>query len=232
MKTRWITLSLMLALSVPLIALSKLESAGSGKIDSVVNQVTLNGVAAKPGQEIKEGVTLVTGPSSSADIVFSGRNVIRVMENSELVWSLKKLSMKRGGAASVLKNLTKPSEGNDAFTVETEVAVAAVRGTTFFVQVEDDGSTYVCDCNGAVEVGSPLTNERALAVSHHHVCYRISAVNGQAVRKRLTAKDAPAPLYHDDALMQSVASRVNYRIDWQKADVSDPELQKMDSTGW
>ena len=53
--------------------------------------------------------------------------------------------------AMVLRNLgsSVANPGELRFWVRTSNAVAGVRGTCFFIKVEDDNNTFVCCCNGA-----------------------------------------------------------------------------------
>ena len=57
----------------------------------------------------------------------------------------------------------------------TPVAVAAVRGTEFFVEARADGRTYLCLCEGTLEVsGMPGTGYRKTLRSKHHGSYIFS----------------------------------------------------------
>jgi hypothetical protein len=51
----------------------------------------------------------------------------------------------------VLEKLSVGANGQ-GFLVRTPSAVAGARGTSFFMKVESATSTYVCACNGAMQV--------------------------------------------------------------------------------
>jgi hypothetical protein len=177
--------------------------------------LSIDGVAAQVGDIVPAGALLVTGGSSIAEIEFNTRNVIKLAEKTSLVFNPGNLQtgseLRQGALTLVLKKIA-PGANGQAFRVRTASAVAGVRGTSFFIKVESDTRTYVCACNGDVEVldtdGGTLQD---LAASHHKAVW-ISSPTG-------TAQLADAPLlYHTDADMQQTAADIGVTINWNVID--------------
>ncbi|MGO9411698.1 MAG: FecR domain-containing protein [Spirochaetia bacterium] len=177
--------------------------------------VTVDGRPAAIGDTVPLGSVVVTSAQSLADIEFNVRNVMRLSENTTLVFNPRNLQtgseLRVGALTLVLKALPSGAFG-ESFLVRTPTVVAGVRGTSFFVKVESPSSTYVCACNGVVQVlgadGRPL---KELAASHHKgVRVAGSADNPQVA-------DAPM-LYHTDEDVEKVAADIGYTIDWNVVD--------------
>src|SRR5207249_2333571 len=69
-----------------------------------------------------------------------------------------------GGLLSVLRPL------KARWDVETPDAVAAVRGTEFYIEARPGKGTYLCLCRGALDVfpaGEPLAQATSLAAKKH-----------------------------------------------------------------
>jgi ferric-dicitrate binding protein FerR (iron transport regulator) len=69
------------------------------------------------------------------------------------------------------------------FSVRTPTAVAAVRGTDFFVGVGPTQTVDVCICRGALEVSAKGMETLPLA-AEHHLNYRFWPVKGGAAREK------------------------------------------------
>jgi hypothetical protein len=77
-------------------------------------------------------------------------------------------TLQRGTIAMVLRNLAAAQGDELRFSIRTPTAVAGVRGTCFFISIEDENNTYICACNGAIHVeGDGGQVVRNLASSHH-----------------------------------------------------------------
>jgi len=184
-------------------------------ITYIEGDVTIDGADAQVGDTVPAGALVATAARSLAEIEFSTRNVIKLAENTVLVFNPSNLQtgseLRAGALTLVLKNLIAGANG-EGFRVRTPSAVAGVRGTSFFIKVESPTSTYVCACNGDVQVldtdGSSL---KEIAASHH------KAVRIQAAVGSPQLADAPL-LYHTDADMQQAAADVGYSIDWNVID--------------
>jgi ferric-dicitrate binding protein FerR (iron transport regulator) len=179
-----------------------------GSIVYLEGEVTLDGGPCAIGQAVETGATMRTGPASACEIVFGTGNVMRLREKTTAVFDLEPstlgVRMPTGSLAAVF-NKVKALGGS--FRVTTSAAVAGVRGTAFFVQVEDESRTYVCACNGAVDVASKGARNATLA-STNHDARRFTFTDGSTVVEKAGL------LYHDNALMDSVAARIGATIPW------------------
>lgn len=212
-----------LVLVVGLLALpscSRKDGAGPvpgksrGSIVFLEGEVTVDGTKAEIGQVLGPRARIETGPASTCDLVFDGRNAVRVSQNSLALLDfsrlVKEIDLKKGGVASVLKKLEKLTD-RDSFRVTAPTATAGVRGTSFCVWT-DETTSYICACNGTVStVDASGANEEILSSAHHTA--RLYTRDGGSITK------VPAGLaHHDDASVQAVADRIGYTIDWSKAD--------------
>ncbi|MBN2077780.1 MAG: FecR domain-containing protein [Spirochaetes bacterium] len=99
--------------------------------------------AAAVDRVLADGDTIVTGKNSLADVSFGDRGLVRVQESTRLtVASLKKsagdpdLDLAGGGILVMLTKLVK----GESYQVRTNTQVAAVRGTSFQVTADGEGS--------------------------------------------------------------------------------------------
>lgn len=177
-------------------------------------EVLVDGAAPELGDRLGAGFTVATGPGARCDLVFDGGNALSVGQNTFVKLDFSQATVladvERGGLSSVLKKLDKVA-GTEPFQVSTRSAVAGVRGTSFCVWVGQD-STYVCACNGRVRTIDAMgSNEEILEAAHH-------AARLYTRGEAKISVEAAGMLHHDDALLQSVADRIGYRIDWAEVD--------------
>lgn len=124
--------------------------------------LTADGKAVEAGAELRAGSVL------SLD---KGRALIELGKEGRLLLTgpadfevgERRLILSRGSLLSVLDRL------KGRFSVQTPIAVAAVRGTEFFVEARDDGRTYLCLCKGVLEVtGVPgLSHRKTIRAAKH-----------------------------------------------------------------
>jgi hypothetical protein len=185
-----------------------------GAIVYLEGAVKVDGAAATIGQELGAVALVETGPNATCEIVFNGKNALRVGQNAvaslDFSGIIKQVSLKKGGLTSVLRKLERVA-GKDGFRVVTPTAVAAVRGTSFCIWV-DEKSTYVCACNGSVRtVDGKGSNEQDLSAAHHVA--RNYVKSGEAISV------SPAGIeHHSDASVESLAARIGEKVDWTKED--------------
>ena len=180
----------------------------------------MNGAPAAVGDEVPPGAILATAKDSLCQIVFNAKNIVHMAAGTTLRFDPRAVSLgatlQKGAVAMVLRNLNpfisaKPSD-ELRFTMRTSTAVAGVRGTSFFVAVEDENNTYICACNGVIHVeggGGQFT--RNLASSHHEELRVTRSPSG------ISARAAPL-LYHTDGDVEAIAARIDEKIDWTKID--------------
>lgn len=115
---------------------------------------------ASDGHVIEPGDRIRTGPSSKVMLELFDGSVTALQNQTEL--SIARMEGRRDGFAKVIvlhqwigetHHRVEPiSDQLSRFQVETAAAVAAVRGTEFTIQVEDDGATQVKVLEGLVKV--------------------------------------------------------------------------------
>ncbi|MGA2545651.1 MAG: FecR family protein [Rectinemataceae bacterium] len=176
--------------------------------------VKIDGTAAEIGRALGAKTLIETGSGASCDIVFDGKNALRVSQNAvaalDFSGIVKEVTLKKGGLTSVLRKLDKIA-GTDSFRVVTPIAIAGVRGTSFCVWV-DDKSTYVCACNGTVKtIDAKGSNELVLSAAHHTA--RNYLMKGETIGLSTAGVE-----HHSDAGMESLAARIGEKIDWSKED--------------
>jgi hypothetical protein len=204
----------------------KIDTAG--KVEFFTGDVKIAGNAAVQEMAVSNGYEVVTGKDSSCEIVFNEKNIIRIMENSDIIFNIssikKELKVNSGAVESVLRNLN-PDKNKSAepFTIDTGTAVAAVRGTSFYVSVDKFSNTAICACNGVVEMESPGgTNKYTAESPHHNGFYYSRTKNGWAYQNvKITVKDdadMKRQAGHNDAEMESLAAKIGEKIDWTKVD--------------
>jgi len=204
-----------LLLALPAAAFAAAAPA-QGTISYLEGNVTVDAAPASIGDAVPFGATVRTAQGSFCEITFRQRNVIRLEELTSFVFNPGNLQvgsvLQRGSLSLVLKNLVKTGQGDKSFYVRTATATAGVRGTSFFMKVEDPSTTYVCLCNGALRLddGTQVTGMDLEAA--HHLSYRVINRGGTP-----SLEKAPM-LYHTDDSMQALAGKIGYAIDWTTVD--------------
>ncbi len=184
------------------------ELSGEGVISFITGEVTLNGESTSIGSKVAIGDRIETGRDSFCEVLFGKRNIFRLEGSSSLKFGGSEFNLDKGSIALVTSKLKKIAFNADSLSVRTSSAVAGVRGTVFFIKKEDENNTYVCICNGQINTYDRSGNDKKSAKAGHHKAMRITLSEGSATR-------ANAPLlYHDDALMEEVASKIGVSIKW------------------
>jgi hypothetical protein len=125
-------------------------------ISFIIGDVKRNDKPVEIGELIKENDRVVTASQSSCDVKI-GNSIIRVKENSNLVFSQL---LREGEAESttlgldVGKMLCKPKKlvKDESFLVKTPTAVAGVRGTKFTVEADEKKNTMFKVFDGKIQV--------------------------------------------------------------------------------
>jgi len=149
--------------------------AGKAEVTAVRGTANINGAAAKRGDAVASGATIVTGARSSLDLFLdvNGPN-ITVGEDTQV--TLAELSADTSGPTPVittkinlkegrLSGYVKKSSEQSVYTISTPTVTAAVRGTKYLVTA--DGHLYVWE--GCVDVTFLGTNDQNRN-SHFQVC--------------------------------------------------------------
>lgn len=155
------TLSALLAV----LLLAAAPAAAEWKVHSVTGTLTAGKVRLKAGSRLKPGAKLAlsNGGEAILDLGEEGRLLLKGPAHATLRSTGKKrgLLMKLGALLAVLPGV------KGSFTVETPAAVASVRGTDFYVQALGPRESYVCACDGLLEVHAPGGSPRALGGMPH-----------------------------------------------------------------
>ena len=164
---------------------------------------------------VRPSATIKTYENSFIEVVFNKKNIFKIFENSEAVLDLdaqgKSIFLKTGAIANLIKKLDALQDRfRPRYKIATSVAVAGVRGTAFYVKVEDNKNTYICVCNGEVEITNTTDSNKTLVAEKHHQAVRFTREKGKTVLS--TAK----MLYHDDKGIEKLAETINEKIDWNK----------------
>jgi hypothetical protein len=129
--------------------------------------VTINDAPAMPDAVIPESATIVTDKGGAAVFTLQPGSVIEMREKSRVVLgsSAKKKTSVQLAIGTLWSFL--PS-GEASYEVVTANAVAGVRGTIFYVEAPKPTETYVCACDGAVELqgGQALPRNVESAMEH------------------------------------------------------------------
>jgi hypothetical protein len=126
----------------------EVESDSSGKLTVLVGSLTL----AKEGGEVKLntneeadvhiGDTIITDENGTAEINYQDKAFIRIAPNSTVVFNPEKTEYPIfNSLGSIYVRITKILGKEESFGVETSTAVAAVRGTSFIVEVTPENET-------------------------------------------------------------------------------------------
>jgi ferric-dicitrate binding protein FerR (iron transport regulator) len=186
-----------------------------GTIEYLEGVVLLNGVGAQIGQQVPVGATIATAESSYCEVVFAGRNIFRIEPLTVIRIEIEErrgaIDLREGAVAAVFQKLQRIRSSGGAFRLQTPTAVAGIRGTVFYVRVEDQDNTYICTCNGATRLADIGESFQRYVRADRHKALRFSK-HGE----RITASPAPL-LYHDNPSMDALAARIGVRIPWGSA---------------
>lgn len=183
--------------------------------------VTMNGKELSIGDPIEPNATVQTGVDSLAEIVFDDKNAIRMGQSTLMTLDVSTLSrvitVERGVLTAVLRKLGTASGAS--LKIRTPNLVAGVRGTSLCAWVAKDGSqTYLCCCNGTIEVapteGAPTKRQQ----STHHVAVLYSEIGAASAEVPVPADFDPR---HGDGDLESLAARIGETMDWTTLESHD-----------
>lgn len=182
-----------------------------GEIIYLEGEVSLDGVNGEIGAEVPVGAVVATGADSYCEIVFGGQNIFRVEAETTAKLSIAEggIALQSGSLSLILDKLEVLGEGAE-FQVSTPVAVAGVRGTSFYVKMESEDSTYFCVCNGALYTEDVKGgNDRVIEALHHNAVRYTKGADGS-----ISASSAKM-LYHHDEDYDAMADKIGVKIPWE-----------------
>ncbi len=133
------------------------------KVASVAGgTLTAGGKPVPAGAEVPEAAPLHLD-AGHAVIDLAGEGRLLLTGPADVEFGARQLTLTRGKLLSVVNRL------KGRFSVATPVAVAAVRGTEFFVEAREDGRTYLCLCEGRLDVtgAGGISYHKTLQSTHH-----------------------------------------------------------------
>lgn len=195
----------LLIISIALISCVKLKTEivqVAPTVHFTIGDVSINGQSVKIGQEIKDGDIVETGEQSYLEAWFGKQSAFRVREDSRVVFNISDQVTPEVQKGKIMSILEKKSN----YQVRTPAAVAAVRGTIFFVSVLSNEQTYFCACNGSVAIEDDQHKELTLLSSSHHQPGICAEEDGE-----LTIQDAQMA-DHDDLEIFNFMYRMDQAI--------------------
>ena len=146
-----------------------------GRISYLEGTVYINGSETDTGSMVKNGDYIETDKDSLCEIVFNERNIIQI--GSESIFRIGKnsnidFSLEKGSLSAVADKLGKFAAKGDKLAVRTPSAVMGIRGTLFFIKVEDEKSSYLCVCNGEANTYKGSGKGRKKVKADHHKAVR------------------------------------------------------------
>ena len=167
--------------------------AQSGKLVFFRGDVKINERSAILGGAIRRGDLITTGDRSVAEVILADRSIMRIRENTQMEFSEFGSEVRANlFVGRILSKIRKMGKG---FMISTPTIVASVSGTVFFTEATPDPShTYLCACNGSVDVFSEYGAEEKTGnvTGTHHTAFKIFEKEGQHSMERDIMKN------HDD----------------------------------
>ena len=189
----------------------------TGEVVYLEGEIFINERAADFGAPVHSGDVVRTGTGSSCDIVFGEKNVMRLYEDTiaEIDFAGGEVRVETGSLGAVFEKLSNivAAHGNK-FQIASPQVVGGVRGTVFFLKIENPGSSYRCICYGKMTYEDTEGDNRRVAEAKNHKAFHYREVDGEI--RSSSAK----LLYHDDESMDAIAERVDVRIRWDDSDPS------------
>jgi catechol 2,3-dioxygenase-like lactoylglutathione lyase family enzyme len=213
MRKVLVVLTILMTLPALLWAGGEAEERGGevqGMLEYTEGKVTVNGSPGELGMQVPEGAWIETGAAGRCDIVFTGNNVIRVFPDSRVKIDIPggKAELERGALGAVFKRLQTLLADGSRFELTSPTVAAGVRGTVFYLRSPNPGETYFCTCNGRVDLRDPEGGHLHETANPAHGALWYRRVEGEY------RVEADGLRFHDNALMNSIAGRVDTEIPW------------------
>ncbi len=174
-------------------------------------EVSVDGEEALFGQIVPSGSLIETGRGALCELQFGGGNIMHIEEETlvriDIGTEQHSLDLKRGGMQAVFNRLTEISGGKE-FRLSSPTAAAGIRGTVFYMRVEDASNTYLCTCYGTIDQGPADGSGSVPVTATHHKAFRYTWTGEDYLT------ESAGLLYHDDAAMEALARKIGADIDW------------------
>lgn len=160
---------------VLLALLAPLTASAAGKVISTTGALTADGASLAAGDALPDAeVRLASG---TATLAMDGARFL-VTGPARFTPRKKSVRLDLGGLLSVLTH-----RAGRRFSVRTPLAVAAVRGTDFFVSVSPRQEVDVCICRGKLRVTADKMEPLPLE-AHDHLNYRFWSAKTETARAK------------------------------------------------
>jgi len=169
------------------------------RISYASGEVFLNDARAGSGSPVARGDTIRTGLGSEAEVEVRDYSVFNIRENSVVrlndALAAPEMEVKKGWFLVIVKKGT-------PVKLKTPMVLAGIRGTVVFLNVLGDDQSYLCNCNGKVELVDPRTGEEVRTVSSsYHTAYQVGVSQARVSLVRAGL------LYHTDDDILRMAGR-------------------------
>lgn len=180
-----------LLLALPFV-FAPLAASAAGRVVSTTGPLTGGGKTLQAGDALPDAEVRLASGTATLEVE-GGRFLLK--GPARLIPRKSQFRLDLGSLLSVLKR-----RAGLRFSVKTPTAVAAVRGTDFFVEVRPKGEADICACRGAIEVSAKGLKPLPMA-AENHLLHRFARV-----KTGTTVDKAPQDniLGHDDAELEAL----------------------------
>jgi hypothetical protein len=182
-----------------------LLAATTASVSALEGKASRAQVALSVGDAVKQGDTITTEEASRLELKFSDASILRIGPKARLQLTeahfggpTKRRLTARLFFGNLWAKVTSVVQGDQKFAVETENAVAGVRGTTFRVDARADKSVLVRVYDGAVAVAKPSEAAAPSGGGRHEVAgpqevsrYQWEKIVGRQMQILISADGTP-----------------------------------------
>lgn len=158
------------------------------EVAALSGAVQADGKTLSAGGRVRKGQVLTVAGDGWADLRLGENAVVRLKNGAEASLARGRegleVVLKKGGLFSLVKPGTK-------FSVRAPLAVASVRGTAFYMQVDSPDKTYACICKGRFHLAGAGIDQDMQA-DHHHAMELSSAGPGPGTMRDHTDEEMNA----------------------------------------
>jgi len=178
----------------------------NAKIVQAKSGVLVNRIIKGEGSVIREG-DLLESKGESYRLQISETVILDVQYKSRLRFYSKDgityVDLREGGLAAVINSAIRPNK----LQFITPAGNIIVNGTIFYTRVLSPEETYVCICEGEIELS--MKEHSQVVKATHHGAYTMG-------RKENAEKILPDIMkYHQDPLLEEMAESIHYKFKWK-----------------
>ena len=189
--------------SLPASLPAKVEVAPGRKLVWFEGKVLVDGKPAVQDAEISETALVETKPKSSAVIKLSNGSHIELREKSKVKFGSNE--RKTYSLQLMVGRLWALLEPKTSLEVNTQNAVAGVRGTSFFVDAAVPKQTHICACDGEVELSAQGGLPRVVTSKMEHKTLVVKGADKKA--KLEDEKKWPKASKHTHEQLEAIIAR-------------------------